>query len=203
MIDSSIPPTGTYARAIERCWSDALGRPVVLSPRDWAWVADWHARAIPLSIVLEAIDALRQPEGRRREPRGLAYIAPAVEEAWTALVEGRRARAETSGAERPTALAALQNARDAAPAGSPLRVLLDLLVDEFGRGVEVQEIDRRLDRVLPDTVADEVRLDAERELDRRLTPYRDRMDPDVYGRTRSVALVDALRTRLRLPRLGR
>jgi hypothetical protein len=191
-----------YARAIERRWGEALGRPVVLSPRDWAWVADWHARSIPLSLVLDSIDALRDLQGRRREPRGLAYVAPAVEQAWTALVEGRRMRADASPAEVPTPLETLRNARDAAAVGSPLRVLLDSLLGDLARGGAPEEIDRRLDQILPSSVTDEVRLEAERELDRRLAPYRDRMDADVYARTKGVALVDALRARLRLARLG-
>ena len=90
-------PTGNgpYARAVERMWSSLLERPAVLSPRDWALVRDWHVRGVPLQVIREAIDELAEAcqKGRRRRPRGLAYVAAAVEEGCAAIREGRVANA--------------------------------------------------------------------------------------------------------------
>ena len=51
------PAERSYARAVERSWSELCGRPVIFSPRDWALLDDWRQRGIPLQIVQEAIEA--------------------------------------------------------------------------------------------------------------------------------------------------
>lgn len=82
---------GSYARAIERAWSAVRGKPSLLSPKEFALVADWHARGIPFGLVIEAIvEVSRARRGRAgRAARTLRYFAPAVEEAWSAVRQGR------------------------------------------------------------------------------------------------------------------
>jgi len=202
---SEVPPQRSYARAIERRWTEALGRPVVLSPRDWERISDWHARAIPLALVLESIDRLREADGRRRgEPRGLAWLAPAVEEAWTAVVEGRRPRPEAENAPgTAVAVASWRRARGGAGVGTPLGVLLDALLAAHAAGEPPDALDRRLDRALPDAAPDDARAAVETDVDRRLAPYRHRMEPAVFERTRRQALAEGLRAYLGLSRLAR
>ena len=40
-----------YARAIERRWSEACGRAVVLSEREWALISAWFEKGVPLAVV--------------------------------------------------------------------------------------------------------------------------------------------------------
>jgi hypothetical protein len=82
---------GPYARAVQEALARARGRPALLSSRDWARVADWCARGVPLSVVLEALaEAASRARRRGTEIRGLALVAPAVEESWRAVAGGRR-----------------------------------------------------------------------------------------------------------------
>jgi hypothetical protein len=57
----------------------------VVSSRDWQQLRDWHARAIPLPVVLEGVDrafASLVANGKPVGNIGLPYITPAVEELW-------------------------------------------------------------------------------------------------------------------------
>ena len=124
---------GAYARAVEEALARARGRPVLLSPRDWARVADWCERGVPLSLLLEALEeAARRARRRGSELRGLALIAPAVEESWRAVAEGRRAP-EVSRAPR----------QEAPPDGAADEPLLAMATDE-----QVARASAEVDRAL-------------------------------------------------------
>lgn len=75
-----------YARALERALAEASGRAVVMSPRDFALLSGWLARGVPLALVLEQVEH-RKSKGK--DVRSLASIAGAVENAWSAVVDGR------------------------------------------------------------------------------------------------------------------
>ena len=200
---------GAYARAIERAWSSAALRPVVFSPSDWARVAEWHARGIPLEIVLEALREAAE-RGRKRGaeggPRRLTYLAPAVEESWSTVVDGRTLEpaarddrgvtpaAEAGGGDGWRRLLAAE------PAGSPLASLLGELLEALAAGGRVPELERELDRRLPVAVSAELLAGVDREIGARLDPYRDRMSPALLDKTRHRARVARLRGRLGLRR---
>lgn len=73
-----------YARTLERALADLHDGPVVFTHRDWDLANRWHARGIPVGVVLDAIEAKR-----KRPPRGLGAIATAVEESWEVVESGR------------------------------------------------------------------------------------------------------------------
>jgi hypothetical protein len=60
-----------YFRAIEEEFVRRRGAAMLLSPRDWALMGEWHRGGIPLPVVLQAIDNVfdaferRSPTGRR------------------------------------------------------------------------------------------------------------------------------------------
>lgn len=200
---------GAYARAIEQSWERLCGRAVILSRRDWELVRDWCGRGIPLQLVEEAIDAAaeRRAKGRTREsgpPRGLSYIAAAVEEAWTVVVEGRLGE---GGPERPAGagaekgIEAWRRRLDLEPAGTPLRALLEELVADYD-GKSGADLDQRLDAAIVEAAPETERGEVEAGLDRDLAPYRERMAREVYLDTRRRALALRLRERLGLPALA-
>ena len=47
--------TARYARAVERALSRGAGRPIVISPRDWALCERWAREGVPLAVVVTAI----------------------------------------------------------------------------------------------------------------------------------------------------
>ena len=199
---------GAYARAIEHCWSGAVGRPVVLSPREWALVSDWYERSIPLAIVEEAIQQTVVDKTRRgaTTPRGLGYIAPAVEEAWSVVIDGRRVEvASSSSSAVPgdrAALARWRRRMAGEPAESPLRVLLHGLLEQYASGAVPEEIDRRLASELTAAVSEELLHSTRTEVERQLSGFRDRMEAGVFQATRGRAIVARLRWALDLPEIG-
>lgn len=92
--------TARYARALERALAAASGRAVVLSPRDFALLTDWLARGVPLALVLEQVEH-RKAKGR--DVKSLASIAGAVEQAWSAVVDGRMGGTPAAGTPAPAA----------------------------------------------------------------------------------------------------
>jgi hypothetical protein len=190
-----------YAREIERRWSALLDKPVVLSPRDWALISAWHARGVPLPLVLESMEAVASVRPGRRPPRNLAHIAAAVEESWAALVEGRRAgpsrtrpRATTS-----SAAAGRREGREHEPSSTAVRRLLAELAEALDRGNPTERLQSALEHALRGIVPAERLLALEREIERELAPFADRMDPLTRDRTRHAAFLARLTRELDLP----
>ncbi len=196
-----------YARAVERILAELSGRPVILSPRDWALVENWHDRGVPLQAVLETIEevATRPHRKRRRARIGLGLFARAVEESWEAIRDGRlRARAARTGAlpRWSEARDAWVAARDRAGGVPALAGLLSELIGEIERGGEPGTIDRELDERLPGAVPADVLETAKMAAGRGLAPFRGRFAPDVFAATCRRAIADRLRRMLGLPRLA-
>ncbi len=197
------PSLVRYARTIERRWSDLVHRPVVLSPRDWSRISRWYSWSVPLDLIEETLRSATRPE-RGREPRGLAQLAPAIEEAWTVILQGRIA-------QRPAELGSIPADPRAAwgsrileePPGSPLaRTLTDLLA-RLDRGDDPDVLDGELDRRLPEIVPAELVDRVLAGLERELSEYRSRMSTDRLQATRRRACEKRLRHALNLPRLAR
>ena len=194
-----------YARAIERRWAQCLDRPVVLSPRDWARITEWFERAIPLQVVLEAIDAAFETRGSRvrARPRSLAYVAPSVEESWSVVVDGRRAprEARAAAAPSPSRLDTWRARQAALPRDSALRELLDRLIHAAEAGRPVESIDAELDDAILGSAPPDLAGEAERTAERDVARLRNRVPPEALERARVLTAASWLRRRLALPRL--
>jgi hypothetical protein len=188
--------------------SEAHGRAVVLSPRDWALVRGWHEQGVPLNLVLETFEELVRARRRRRAapPRDLAAIAAAVAEAWSVVRVGRRGEpvAAQSEADLPPLSEALARLRELARCAEPagLGALVSDALERIDAGEEAAAIDRRIDRGLGEAAGAERTAEALRRVDERLAGQRARMEPSALATTRERALADALRAEFRLPRLG-
>ncbi len=195
----------TYARRIERRWSELLEQPWILSPRDWSIVSDWHARGVALEIVFEALEAaIERARTRGRPPRaGLAYLVPAVDEAWASVVSGRLGVEHDAPVEH--GLAPARDAwrrRIAAEPALPLARLLSALLTRLDAGEPGASLDDELDQRLPDVSDPALIAQHEPQLERELAPHRGRIPPDRLATTRARARIDRLRQRLQLPRLA-
>ena len=188
-----------YAREIERAWSGLQDRPVVLSPKDWVLITEWHARGVPLSLIHDALAAVR--ESAREIPRSLAYLAPAVDEAFTLVLDGRRRPAPAPLPEREEPLAIWRRfARE--QASSPAGQLVGDLLAALEAGEDPAEVDARLDRELPGRVGPAALDAVTREVDTELAPFAERMAPAVLNETVRSAVVFRLRLRHGLPALS-
>ena len=186
-----------YHRAIEEAWSHLRGRPIVLSPREFEIIEGWRTRGVPLSVVLECIDAEAKRGGRGK--RSLAHLAAPVDEAWRAVAAGRAARL-------PDAPAAVDPADPGSPAigrlpgDDPLRALILRLREEAAAGASPDAVDERLDRELLERIPAAMRARAAEEAGAALASFRARMPRDEFERTLARATIDRLRAELGLPR---
>jgi len=193
-----------YARRVERLWLGSVGTTQVLSRKDWELVLDWHERGIPLRIIEEAIEAAFERRGKGSAPRGLSYLAPAVEQSWQVIIEGRL---EGGGAtpvnesRLDSVLDRWRSRRDAEADGSLLASLLDDLLARAERGESPEILDRCLDQALPVVAPEELRRSCRKEVDSRLAPFASRMEDPTLEATRLRAWVDLLRRGLDLPSL--
>ena len=190
---------GAYARAVEEALGRARGRPSVLSPRDWARVADWCARGVPLPLVLEALDEVASQLRRRGgEVRGLGLVAPAVEESWRAVERGRPGVAvEVEAPEEPAA--AWRRARDVRSGKDALARWLQEAEDRLQTGAAKGVLEEELDHLLPDLAGEAHVAQVSSDVDRALAPFRARMSEETFTATRQRALRDGLRRVLGLP----
>jgi hypothetical protein len=202
--------SGSYARAVERRWARLCDRAVILSERDWALIEDWHRRGIPVQIIQEAMDAAEARRGKSRRaprpPRGLAYVAPAVEEAWRTVLDGRIAKGGTplpAGEPPPGGVQAWRRRLETEPGDSPLHRLLAALLEALDSGEAADAIDARLEREIVGAAPGPLRQRAEDEVGRELEPYVGRMTDDTLEATRRRAVARRLREWLALPGLQR
>ena len=191
-----------YVRAVEAAWSNLLGRPAVVSPREFETIDSWRRRGIPLTVVLEVI----ANAGRRRSGRGpqaLTALAHAVSEAWGVVAAGRAApHVPDARPARSDARRAWEEALARCPETGRLRTLLaSLLAEEAERGTP-EAVDAALDSSLAGAVPEETLLRATEETARALEEFRGRMSEEEFRKTFSRALADQLRRALALPRLA-
>jgi hypothetical protein len=196
---------GKYVRAVERWWSELCERPSILSPREWTLVERWHQREIPLQVIREAIEAaaerLRKPGAAA--PKSLAYLAPAVEESWRVVLEGRIAPPTDvpRGESAARGIAAWRSAASAAGSSSPLGGLLETLLALLEEGAAAEEAEQRLEGAILEAAPAEERAAVRGEIETELAPYRRRMSAEEYESTLRKASVRRLRIRLKLPGL--
>lgn len=193
-----------YARRVEELWSARLERPVILSPREFALIEEWHARGIPLEVVAEAIDATRTDARGKpaAPPRRLGYLRDAVEETWRTVVEGRLRPAAPRGCP-PAAEEALASWEEAARRGpAEWAGWLAARIERVRGGADPAAVDREVDAALADVAPPAIRARVAEEVERRLAPHAARMERDVLERTRRRATLDGLRRALGLARLS-
>ena len=190
---------GAYARAVEEALARARGRPSLLSPRDWARVADWCARGVPLPLILEALEeAARRARRRGGEVRGLALVAPAVEESWRTVERGRPgALAEV--APGPDLAASWQIVRQRRGENDALAQWLEGADARLLAGFPATALEEELDAVLPRLAGDARLREVSADVDRTLAPFRNRMSDEVFAATRGRAVREGLRRAMGLP----
>ena len=191
-----------YVRAVETAWSKLLGRPAVVSPREFETIDAWRRRGIPLTVVLEVI----ANAGKRRSGRGpqaITALAKAVFEAWEVVAAGRTAQNPTDARpQRSDARRAWEEALDRCLESGGLRTLLTGLLAEEAEGAAPETLDASLDAALAGAVSEQMLVRATEETARALGRFRGRMSEEEFRKMFARALVDRLRGTLSLPRLA-
>lgn len=156
------PVSEDYFQEIESHFALCRGTPFVLSAKDWALMKKWAEEAIPLPVVIEAIDSVFEKAAeRQKKVNSLSYCRHAVKELWEerrALQIGASEGVPEEGAE-PLLLALADALKAAAPEFAPR-------VRELARENSVPRIEEKLidlERELALTLAtDEIRAEAAR-----------------------------------------
>jgi len=199
-------PARRYAREIESRWATLLERPVVLGERDWSVICDWHARAIPLSLIGEAFDHFAETLRKRRgKPRNLNALVPYVEDAWRTVRGGRFESEETP--SKPVdpeegAVAAWQRCASALGQDDPLGLWVGGLLDRVASGEPLERVEQALAEGLLAHLDADIRAELQRAVEAELEAFRGRMTRETWAATRERGLISAARRRFRLPVLS-
>ena len=199
-----------YVRAIERRWMEFVERPGFLSSSDYDRITQWHERGIPVELILECLDAAdeRRRAGRgAKRPRGLSYLAGAVDESWSVILEGRVSQpvqevAQDASPDSREPLEAWRRRAGEEPGASPLKALLDRLLADLEAGADAEQIDEALDVALSPAVPPELREAAEAEARSWLEGHRSKLSAQDFEKAVRRAATVRLRRRLQLPRLA-
>ncbi len=185
--------TEAYFLEIEAHFALRRGTPFILSAKDWALMRKWAEEAIPLPVVIEAIDSVfekNETSGRRKIISSLSYCRHAVKELWDArrdlYVGGSEVTPEVSPEARLESLA--QHLRE--PFASRVR---DLALERSVPRIErlLMDIEREMIDAL---VTDEIRAEVA-SLDT------SKLDAKIRARTEDANLRRLVRERFALPRL--
>lgn len=213
-----------YFAAAEAAFIRRRGTPFLLSPKDFALLAEWRALGVPLEAIEQGIDdafSRRQERGAVGRVNSLSYCRDAILLAWERRAETAvgKGTGRASGVEEPDARAALSrlSARLAeiaalrpdleAPLSSALRSLARLEGSSSSKDpASVEDSLARLDKKLASTLYDALpaeeraRLDTDVSAD--LARAGVRMDEETAERTKKALTRRAVRESLGIPRLS-
>ena len=184
-----------YFTEIESHFALRRGTPFVVNPKDWALMQEWQAAGIPLSVVIEAIDAVFDRfDATERKVNGLSFVKYAVKELWKERKELQVGAENASPEENVEPLLEALAARLPASASSFAPRIRELARERSVPKVEEQlmELEQELiDSLLP--LAEDLRSEA-----RALTSG---ADEKTRARTEQAHLRRLVREKFGLPRL--
>ncbi len=208
-----------YFTEIEEHFQRARGTGLfLLSPLDWALIESWKNADVPLEAVLRGIDAAfekwRSRKSKTQMVNSLAFCAQAVLKEAQIVAGAARPRSRESAppfSETELRDYLAGNAAAARTAGyADVAEALDrLAVDAALHMADLEDLERRL-TVLEEKMVAETRtrateeqlLEARRELDSQLRPYRGKMTADQLAMLEKQYLERNLLEKARLPRLS-
>ena len=210
-----------YFTEIEEHFQGARGTSLfLLSPLDWALIESWKNSGVPLEAVMRGIDtAFEKWRGRKVKTQmvnSLAFCAQAVLTEAKIIAEAgavrQRARRETA---PPFALEELRaylkdNAAALSAEYAEIAAALTRLADEVEQHYQdLEALEQRLTVLEEKMIAaaragqtDEALLEARRELERQLRPYRGKMTAEQLAMLEKQYLERNLLEKAGLPRLS-
>jgi hypothetical protein len=208
-----------YFTEIEEHFQRARGTALfLLSPLDWALIESWKNAGVPLEAVMRGIDSAfekwRSRKVKTQQVNSLAFCAQAVlTEARNLAGAGRDAgRREAPPPFEIADLRAYLEANAAAlPAGCDeiAAALRSLALEAEAQFADLEALEQRLTVLEEKMIAtarvrqsDEELLDARRDLDRELRPYRSKMTADQLSMLERQYLDRHLLEKAGLPRLS-
>jgi hypothetical protein len=207
-----------YFTEIEEHFQKARGTSLfLLSPLDWALIETWKNAGVPLEAVLRGIDTAfakwRSRKVKTQMVNSLAFCAQAV--LTEAQLIAGTGQAQRTKAPPPFSVEELQgylkaNATAMPPEHSDTAAALERLAGEMEQYYEDLEaleqrltvLEEKLIAALRSRQSEEQLLEARRELDRQLRPYRGKMTADQLAMLEKQYLERNLLEKAGLPRLS-
>ena len=208
-----------YFTEIEEHFQRARGTSLfLLSPLDWALIETWKNSGVPLEAVMRGIDAAfekwRSRKVKSQMVNSLAFCAQAVLTEAQVMAGTAQPRARR-GAAPPFPLEDLRgylksNAAAMPPEHGDIAAALERLAGEIESYYEDLEgleqrltvLEEKMIAALRTRQSEDVLLDARRELDRQLRPYRGKMTADQLAMLEKQYLERNLLEKAGLPRLS-
>ena len=210
-----------YFTEVEEHFQKARGTGLFLmSPLDWALVETWKNAGIPLTAILRGIDAAfekwRSKKSRIQMVNSLAYCAQAVLAEARAMAGAVPSRSDKNSVA-PFSLDELKNYLQAnadeigrLTGFDPIAAALaDLIANAGALYGDLEDLERRLTALEEKMIAiartrqtDEELLEARRELDLQLRPYRGKMTAEQLGMLEKQYLERQVLASAGLPRLS-
>ncbi|HLI85394.1 MAG TPA: hypothetical protein VKV17_15875 [Bryobacteraceae bacterium] len=207
-----------YFTEIEEHFQKARGTSLfLLSPLDWALIETWKNAGVPLEAVLRGIDTAfakwRGRKARTQMVNSLAFCAQAVlteAQAMAGAAQPSRGKTPPPFSIEELRRYLLGNAAAIAPGHSEIAQALERLAggmeqhyqDLEGLEQRLTVLEEKLIAELRSRQTEEQLLEARRELDRQLRPYRGKMTADQLAMLEKQYLERNLLERAGLPRLS-
>jgi hypothetical protein len=185
-----------YFLEIEAHFASRRQTPFILSGKDWALMQRWREEAIPLPIVIEAIDAVfekNETSGRRKVISSLSYCRHAVKELWDARRDLYVGGSDTTPEASPETRLAELAERLQEPFASRVR--------DLARERSVPKIEERLMEIEREMI-DGLTTPALRQESAAALGDASKLDPKIRARTEEANLRRLVRERFNLPRLS-
>jgi len=186
-----------YFLEIESHFALRRGTPFILSAKDWVLMKKWAEDAIPLPVVIEAIDTVFEKAAERKKiVNSLSYCRHAVKELWEERKELQIGASTTVPEEGSTeTLARLADA--VAPLSASIAgEIRGLAKEQSARAIEDRliDIERRLIAQIPNV--DALRAEVAEAL------AGTKLDEKTRTRTEEAMLLRLVREKFSLPRLS-
>lgn len=106
-----------YFSEIEELFIRRRGRNLLLSPLDWALIESWQERAVPLHIILSAVEKVfdgadQQPSPRKRAVKSLLYCKEEIEAQYAEWLERQVGKKQSTINSQQLSVGGRQSAED-------------------------------------------------------------------------------------------
>ena len=205
-----------YYGEVETYFVERRGSPLFITPAEWALVAKWEVKGIPIHVVKDGIDRVFERPQAATKPRKLGYCRQTVEAAFRRFREVSFG-AQGDGAKTRDRSSAKEDRMDVAAHLASLVAELSDLAPELASQVAqlgasgaslhaIEDVLTKIDEKLIDTAEEAMdateRGSIQADAARSLASYRDRMPEKVYRSALKSAYRRRLRDRAELPRLS-
>ena len=217
-----------YFSEIEETFIRRRGKHLLLSPIDWALIESWQERKVPLHVVLRGIekvfDSRDQKAKQTRSVKSLFYCKEEIEAQYAEWLErqvGKNGAGETEktgensmfsdesikthleSAAAELKIAVQKSEGDLRETLERVSARLDELKQSFADAETLENALEDLEKLIDAEIL-KTRKDSEfeREIERSLASYKNKMEAEVYQRTFDLMLLKRLREQAEIPRLS-